>query len=306
MTRPPNCVPGIGFGTEPVARMTLPAWISSSPTRTLPSVGQRGLALDVVDLVLLEQPGDAAGERLDDLQRGARLTAPKSTRRLADCDAEVAGVADLGEDVGRAQHRLGRDARVVEAAAAHDVLLDDGGLHPQLRRADRGDVPAGAGPDDDAVVGALGHGGDYTTGGRSGRRSGIWSRASARTSFQNSQPPSDRRGGEHERLEHALGEHRRDRRQRDLDAEQRLEAEHRPVLRLPHPDRGDEQDDREHDARRRRVLVEAGAERGGDAVEDREHERDDRRDGDRAAGARRARAARAPRGCAGCAPRRAA
>ena len=64
--------------------------------------------------------------------------------RLADLDAELAGLADLGEDVGDAQHGLGRDAGVVQAAAADRVLLDHGGLHPELGGADRGHVAARA------------------------------------------------------------------------------------------------------------------------------------------------------------------
>ncbi len=63
--------------------------------------GQRAVALDDVDAVLLEQAGDAAGQRLDDLLRGAPITAPKSTVGSATCDAELAGVADLLQHVGR-------------------------------------------------------------------------------------------------------------------------------------------------------------------------------------------------------------
>ena len=63
---------------------------------------------------------------------------------LGDLDAELVGVADLVEHVGHAQHGLGGDAGVVQAAPADDVLLDDGGLHAQLGGADRGDVAARA------------------------------------------------------------------------------------------------------------------------------------------------------------------
>ena len=83
--------------------------------------------------------------------------AGKVDRGLADLTAEVVGLAHLGEDVGRPQHRLGRDARVVEAAATDLVLLDHRRLHPQLRSADRGDVAAGTGTDHDAVKGRIGH-----------------------------------------------------------------------------------------------------------------------------------------------------
>jgi hypothetical protein len=72
-------------------------------------------------------------------------------------DAELSGVLDLGEDVGGAQDRLGRDAGVVEAPPAELVLLDDGGLHVELSGADGGHVAAGSGADDDAVVAGFGH-----------------------------------------------------------------------------------------------------------------------------------------------------
>jgi len=50
------------------------------------------------------------------------------------------------------EQRLGRDASPVQARAAQALLpLDDGDLQAELRRADRGRVAAGAGPDDDHV-----------------------------------------------------------------------------------------------------------------------------------------------------------
>ena len=56
------------------------------------------------------------------------------------------------EDLGRAQQRLGRDAAPVEADAAEVLALDDRGLEAKLRRADRGDIAAGAGAEHDDVV----------------------------------------------------------------------------------------------------------------------------------------------------------
>ena len=155
-------------------------------------VGHDAVALDDVDPVLLHQPRDAAGQRLDDLL-APRADGGEVDGRLADGDAEVAGLADLAEHVGDAQDRLGRDAGVVQAAPADPVGLDDRGLHAELRGADGGHVAARAGADDDAVVGALRHGRiepiDVGAGRRRGR-SGICRRAIGRTSFQNSQPSS--------------------------------------------------------------------------------------------------------------------
>ena len=123
ITRPPNCAPGIGRLTEPVASTIVLAEISWPPTRERALAGERGLALDQVDLVLLQQPGDAAGERRDDLL-AALGDAGVVDLRLGHLDAELAGLADLGQDVGDAEHGLGGDAGVVQAAAADPVLLD--------------------------------------------------------------------------------------------------------------------------------------------------------------------------------------
>ena len=78
---------------------------------------QRTLTLDEIDAVLLEQPGDAAGQRRDDLL-SARADGSEVDLRAPDLDAEAIRVAHLGEDVGDAQHRLGRDAGVVQATPA--------------------------------------------------------------------------------------------------------------------------------------------------------------------------------------------
>ena len=86
------------------------------------------------------------------------MTLAKSTLRSGDGDAEVVGLVDLGEHVGDAQDGLGGDAGVVEAAAADDVALDDGGLHAELGGADGGHVAARSRADDDAVVGGVRHG----------------------------------------------------------------------------------------------------------------------------------------------------
>ena len=98
MTRPPNCVPGqrllhrAGREDDGLRLDSVPSKLP--PTLTLPSSVSDAVALDDVDAVLLQQPGDAAGQRLDDLlaplaDRG------EVDRRLADRDAEVAGLADL-------------------------------------------------------------------------------------------------------------------------------------------------------------------------------------------------------------------
>ena len=157
ITRPPNSVPGIGRLTEPVAStIAFDASSSWSPTRHGAGRGQRAEALVHVDAVLLEQHRDAAGERRDDLA-AALHDGGEVDLRLADLDAELGRVADLLQDVGRAQHGLGGDARVVQAAPADRSFSTHGRLHAELRGADRGHVAARTGADDDAVVGSGGH-----------------------------------------------------------------------------------------------------------------------------------------------------
>ena len=57
-----------------------------------------------------------------------------------------------GEMIARREERLARDATDVQAGAAEFlVFLDDRGLQPELRGANRRDITAGAGADDDKV-----------------------------------------------------------------------------------------------------------------------------------------------------------
>ena len=104
------------------------------------------------DLVLLEQRFDPRSALVDDAALvGVDLL--DLDRRLPHRDAEVAGVADLVDDLGRVQQRLGRDAAAVRAGAAElGILLDAGDLHPELAGADRRDVAAGTAADDHQVV----------------------------------------------------------------------------------------------------------------------------------------------------------
>jgi hypothetical protein len=68
------------------------------------------VALDDLDLVLLEQPADAADERGDDLL-AALGDLGEVDGAPVDGDAEVARLVDLGEDVGGAQDGLGGSGR---------------------------------------------------------------------------------------------------------------------------------------------------------------------------------------------------
>ena len=121
ITRPPNSVPGIGLrhraGGEDDRLARLDS-VRRSPTLTLPSPASEPTPSMTSILFFLNRPGDAAGERLDDLL--AALARPWRSRPCgsATVDAELVGLVDLGEHVGDAQHGLGGDAGVVQAAAA--------------------------------------------------------------------------------------------------------------------------------------------------------------------------------------------
>jgi hypothetical protein len=113
----------------------------------------------MLDLVLLEQPGDAARQPGDD--RVLPLHHLGQVELEVADDDPVAGELVLGleEVLGGVEQGLGRDAPDVQAGAAEAlILLDAGDPHAELGRADGGDVPAGAGADDDQVVGRGGGG----------------------------------------------------------------------------------------------------------------------------------------------------
>ncbi len=98
ITRPSNAAPGIGRLTEPVASTIVLAAISVGPVdRDLAGSDQRAAALDQIDLVLLEQPGDAAGQRLDHSLRRRAVIAGVVDLGFADLDPEFVGLPDLGQ-----------------------------------------------------------------------------------------------------------------------------------------------------------------------------------------------------------------
>jgi methionine-S-sulfoxide reductase len=129
---------------------------SSPSTATSPCRHQTAGALDPLDLVLLEQVRDAVGVRLHHrvlaaLHRGEVELDPRHAHAVF-----AQSVARLEEPLARLEERLARDAPDAHAGASEGgLLLDAGDAEPQLRGADRGDVAAGSGTDDDDVV--LGH-----------------------------------------------------------------------------------------------------------------------------------------------------
>ena len=149
-------MPGISRVVAPVAMIRL-SQVSCSvpPSLVLTSIdfgaGEGAPAVDLGDLVLLHQEvhalDDALGHRAAAGVRGAEVH-----RRVAG-DPEL--VLLVGQDVRQlrvAQQGLGRDAADVEADTAPVLVLHDGDALAELGGADGGDVPTGAGTEDDDVV----------------------------------------------------------------------------------------------------------------------------------------------------------
>src|SRR5205807_9013353 len=110
------------------------------------------LALDPLDAVRLEEPGDAGRHLLDDAFL-PRVRRGEVERRLADVHAELREALLGPLERERGLHpRFRRDAPDAEARAAELRLhLDAGDLRAELRGADGGGVPARAAPEDGDV-----------------------------------------------------------------------------------------------------------------------------------------------------------
>ena len=132
-------------------------------------------------LALLGELREPGGELLDDRFLPATQLVDVEAR-LAVRHAEVADLLDLVDDPGDVEERLGRDAADVEAdAAERRVPLDEHGLHAQVRRPERGAVPARARPDHehralDVHLPAVGRAGGGSGSGLTRSRRGRWFR----------------------------------------------------------------------------------------------------------------------------------
>src|SRR3954447_1706936 len=116
--------------------------------------GDAPRSFDPVDLVLLEQELDAAGQSLDDLVlAGLYLVHVEGNGGLPEREAPFLPVLRDLERVRVLEQRLGRDAAPVQARAAEDGrAFDHGRLEADLRGADGGHVAARPRADDDNVV----------------------------------------------------------------------------------------------------------------------------------------------------------
>jgi hypothetical protein len=116
--------------------------------------GETPGAFDPVNLVLLEQQLDAAGQAFDDLVLARlHLTHVDADRRLADREPPLLPVLRDLQRVCMLEERLGRNAAPIEAGAAkHRCTLDDRRAQAELRGADRRHVAARPGTNHYDVV----------------------------------------------------------------------------------------------------------------------------------------------------------
>ena len=121
--------------------------------------GELRIALQPVDLVLLEQEFDAAGQALDRILALAVHRAKVEFGRHLDAHRRHRAARRRLEIFRCVEHRLRGDAADVEAGAAQRLApFGARGLEPELRRADRRDITAGTGTDDKDVVVVISHG----------------------------------------------------------------------------------------------------------------------------------------------------
>ena len=96
-------------------------------TSTWPRALQRGVALDPLHLVLLQQELDALGVLGDDARSCARSPWGSRARGFSQGMPVLLGVQEVLPHVGRVQQRLGGDAAHQQAGAAQPRLLFDQG-----------------------------------------------------------------------------------------------------------------------------------------------------------------------------------
>ena len=135
--------------------------------------GEPAVAPDGGDLALPGQSGQAAGEPPDH----ALLPGPQLVdvdRRSTERDAVLAHLPGFGDDLGRVQQGLGRDAADVEADSAQcRPAVDEHDLLAQVGRPERGRVAARPGAEDEHVRGDVTRRHcDVTRRHRTGRRGG--------------------------------------------------------------------------------------------------------------------------------------
>ena len=110
------------------------------------------LAVDLLDLIELQEPRDAARQLLGDGVLVSDDLREVDVHAL-DLDADVlALLLNLGDELRRVQQALRGDAADVQARAAEILFFDHGDLRPELRGADRRHIPAGPAADDNDIL----------------------------------------------------------------------------------------------------------------------------------------------------------
>src|SRR5581483_161496 len=110
-------------------------------------------ARDDVDLVLLHQEFDALDVAVDTLLLEIHHRRQIELRRRHAYTHLRKGMGGFLEHFGGVQERFRRHAPDIEARAAEGrILFDHGNLHAELGRADRADIPARTGADNNDVV----------------------------------------------------------------------------------------------------------------------------------------------------------
>jgi hypothetical protein len=116
---------------------------------------------NVLDLVLLDQAHQPLGQAVDDLVPALGHDGVVERRLAGQIDAVVTRALDALVQLGRLEHRLGRDAAPEQARPADArLLIDERHAQTELAGTEGGRVAAGATADDDeveAVRGADGH-----------------------------------------------------------------------------------------------------------------------------------------------------
>ena len=109
-------------------------------------------AADVVDLVLLEEELDPAGELVGDLTLTSDHFFPIIGKAF-DVQAELGGTVGEGVvELGVLEERLRWDTAPVEAGPAGSIVLDTGDFFTELSCADCTDISAGAATNDNKIV----------------------------------------------------------------------------------------------------------------------------------------------------------
>ena len=123
-------------------------------TSTLPAADDAAGAAEGIDLVLLEQEIDALDVAVDALSLNASIAFRSSFGLPTPMPIFAKLWPASSNSFGGVQQRLRGNAADIEAGAAMGgAFLDHRHFHAELRRADGADIAAGAGADDNEIVG---------------------------------------------------------------------------------------------------------------------------------------------------------